>query len=156
MSAHLFRKTLGALRPVDDGGQEIMSKIRDDEIVRVEVKRARNPRHLAKLWVLLKLVADNSPGFVDAEHVLDNLKIAVGHFDMRPGPHGSYPKVRSISYAALDQSAFEAVYDRFLDVIVEKWLPHVSVDDLRSEVELLCGIRSEPDRPRKPAVRRAA
>lgn len=140
MTAILLARSMGSLRPVDDAGEAVIAGIGQGEIVKAEIKRPRNPQHHRLFWALASIVAANSEHWRSAEDVVTALKFATGHTEQFKMPSGQvYELPRSISFAAMNQDAFDAFYDRCIRVIVEKWLPGVSEDGLRQEVLEMIG-----------------
>lgn len=133
-----FVKDLGRLIPRDDAASAAMSKIKHGDVVQVEIKRPRNIMHHRKFFALLNLVFENQSKYESPEHLLAALKASVGHCDFLPGKDGMLIAVpKSIAFHKMDQTAFEAFYDRCIDKIARHFLPGVDSDDLRREVEEL-------------------
>lgn len=112
-----------------------MRRIGAGELVRVTLVRPRNGKHHRKMWALLRIIRENTDAWKTDEDVLFALKMAVGLFDMIPTANGPQARVRSISFSAMDQLQFEAVYDSFCDVIASRVLPGLPADTVRREVE---------------------
>lgn len=140
----MLAKQFGALRPIDTAGEEVISNMGNGEIVSVEIKRPRNVGHHRKLFALLGLVADNHPTYTNVDLVLAAVKIELGHVDILERPNGErVPLPRSISFAKMDQSAFDAFYDGVVKLIVTRFLPGVNRADLEREVnEIILGRRA--------------
>lgn len=69
------------------------------------------------------------------EHLLDGLKIALGHFDTYRLPTGeAVVKPRSISFAKMDQVSFGQFYDRALRLILTRILPRMQRSDLEARI----------------------
>ncbi len=140
MTSYVMRKHLGCLKPVDDAGTTLLSKIKLGADVMVEVKRPRNPLHHRKLFALAKIVADNSDVWPSTEAAITALKLATGHVETFAVPGGKvYEIPRSISFASMDQTAFDQFYDACVKVIVERFLPGVEEEALRNEVLEMLG-----------------
>lgn len=103
----------------------------------VEARRARNPKFHRKLFALLNLVVQNTDRYPSVDVLLFGLKIAVGHCDILIGTDGTskFFMPKSISFESMDQIAFDAFYDRAIDVICRCILPGTDSDALRAEVE---------------------
>jgi hypothetical protein len=138
----IFYKQLGSLRPADDAAREALSKIGNGECVSVELKRPRNIKHHRMYWALLGIVFDNMDGnrypTVDDLHAA--IKIAAGlrtRIELPDGAVGFIPG--SIAFHRMDQTAFDAFYDRVCDLIAKYFLPGVNSTDLKAEVESMIG-----------------
>jgi len=141
MSAPMFfRKEIGGkLTPCDEHAVAALSKVKTGDSVVVEIRRPRNLRHHRKFWALVNLVFNNQEHYESPDHLVAALKTTVGHCDLVPSKDGStmvaLPK--SIAFHRMDQTAFEAFYDKCIDVIARHFLPGVDSDALRAEVEEL-------------------
>lgn len=138
MAAPLFfRKDFGKLVPADDAATAALSKIKFGADVQVKIKRPRNILHHRKLWALANLVADNQEHYETAEQVVAALKAATGHCDWFPMKDGEHMVAipKSIAFHKMDQTEFEAFYDRCIQIVAKHFLPGVEGDALRAEVE---------------------
>lgn len=143
MTQFLVCKHLGRLQPLDDIGAQYLSKIKPNETFLVEIKRARNPRQHRLYWALCNLVADNSEAYDTADQVSFVFKIATGHTMPTVGHDGrTYWQPRSIAFHAMPQEEFRKFLDRCIDVVVTKLLPKVTSEELRAELESICGVQS--------------
>lgn len=157
MTRFLATKFLGALRPADEVGEEVLRKLGQGELVTIEVKQPRNIRFHRLYWALVTLVWQNMDG--DRYPTVDDLhaaiKIAAGlrtRIELPDGTVGFIPG--SISFHKMDQTAFTAFYERVCDLIAKHFLPGVTNDDLRAEVETMTGMDIYGDQRR--ARRKAA
>lgn len=86
----------------------------------VTVKRPRNGAHHRLYWTMCQRIA-NAVGS-EPENVSDLLKIATGHCTLvRTKGYGDVRFPKSISFAAMDQSAFSSFFERCLKVIYSEW-----------------------------------
>jgi len=139
----LARKGLGHLAPVDAAGEDALRKIKMDALVTIEVKRPRNGKHHRLYWALIGVVFQNQERYETPELIHSALKLATGHYDLVKSPSGKEYRIpKSTSFEAMDQSAFSAYYERVCDVIARDFLPGVSVDDIKAEVEQMIGARA--------------
>jgi hypothetical protein len=141
----LCRKELGKLVPVDEAGADAMRKIKHGSIVQIEMKQPRNVQHHRLYWALVTKVWENLPEeiYPDAETLHERLKVAAGirtEFTLPDGTRGFIPG--SIAFHKMDQAEFSAFYDRVCDLIAKHFLPGVSVEDLKAEVEQMIGARA--------------
>lgn len=115
------------LFPVDDEGRELLARVPVDRDVGCDVKQRRNPRHHRLFFCILKFLQDHSPQFenVPIEKIKTAVKLATGHvetfIDSQTG-EVCYV-VKSIAFAALDQTAFNAFFDTACQVIANRWMP---------------------------------
>lgn len=144
--ARIFaQKHLHSLRPVDDAGAEVLRKIKQGEIVTVDIKKPRNIRHHRMFFALMNIVFENTERdtYPTLDDVVGAVKIAAGirtRIALRGGEIGYMPG--SISFSKMDQTQFNEFYDRVCDLVAQHFLPGIDQDDLRSEVESMIGLNS--------------
>ena len=137
----LFRKQLGALRPVDTEGEEALHKIANGTLVTVEMKRGRNLPHMRLFMALLHLVHDNQDRYDSFNSFRAAFTIALGHYDSVVLPDGSVAVTpKSISFANMDQTEFDVFFNDAVDLICRRWLPTVGSEALTREVHEMVGI----------------
>ncbi len=138
MADLLMQKHFGALRPMDEAGEEALRSLPAGAVVRVSMKRPRNVLHHRKFFALLNLVLSNQEHYASQEELLDAIKIGVGHVRLVQLPSGQVYKIpKSISFGSMDQPAFEKFYDAVCDLIVDHFLPGVTKEELAREIEEL-------------------
>lgn len=121
--------------PTDPAAADFMKSLRHGEFITVEAKRPRNIQHHRLFFALVKIVFENQERYETEEHLLAALKVGLGHCDtviLKSGATAFLP--RSISFAKMDQPAFNAFFDKAVDLVVKHFLPGVDSDALRQEV----------------------
>jgi hypothetical protein len=129
-------KAQGTLRPVGVVGEEALAMVPDGGMVLVEMTKPRNPAHHAKFFALLNLIFKNQSHYRTQDEMLDAIKVYVGHCDfmyLRDGSTVARPK--SISFAKMDQLAFNDFYARVVDVVCQYIIPNMDKEDLKRELE---------------------
>lgn len=136
-----LRRQMGALRPIDAVGEQVLADIPPGEIVRVTIRRPRNVQHHRKFFALLNAIYPHQDLYPSEETLLAAIKVALGYGESVKLPDGRTIIVpSSISFAKMDQRAFEGFYDRALTLILTKILPGVDRADLEREVtDILAG-----------------
>lgn len=155
MSRFLASKHLGSLKPVDEAGEEALRSMGQGEIIEVEIKRRRNIKHHRKYWALVTLVHQNMDGdrYPTTEDLHSALKISAGlrtRIELPDGTAGFIPG--SIAFAKMDQAEFTKFFDRICDLVAKHFLPGVTSDELRAEVEELIGADIYGDQRRARAA----
>jgi hypothetical protein len=145
MAKFLAQKHLGSLRPADDAGQDALRKIGNGELVSVEIKKSRNIKHHRMFWALMSIVHENMDHerYPTVEDLTSAVKISAGlrtRIELPNGEVGFIPG--SIAFHKMDQTAFSEFYERVCDLIAKHFLPGVTSDALREEVEIMTGIRA--------------
>ncbi len=131
----LFTKTLGALRPADPEAEDALRKIANGTLVTVEMKRGRNLQHMRLFFALLHLVYENQDRYDTFEGFRAAFTIALGWCETLVLPDGKtafFPK--SISFASMDQTAFDVFFDDAVNLVCQRWLPTVTNEELRCEI----------------------
>lgn len=136
----LCKTRLKALRPLDEYGEEILSTISEHEILKVTISRPRNAAWHRKFFALLNLLFHNQETYDNFEHFRAAFEIALGHcetFQLKSGEKAYIAK--SISFAKLDQSGFEQLWDRAVKLAVTKIIPGLNKEALENELLELIG-----------------
>lgn len=144
MAKFLAIKHFGSLRPADEQGEAALRNIKQGATVTVEMRRPRNPKHHRMFWALMTIVHSNMDGdrYPTVEDLVAAVKIAAGlrtRIELPNGEVGFIPG--SIAFHNLDQSGFDEFYDRVCDLIAKHFLPGVTSNDLKREVEIMIGVR---------------
>lgn len=145
MADTLFmRKTLGGLRPTNRVSQEAYDQIPLGSDVKAEITRPRNLLHHRKWFALLQVIYPHQTLYPTMDTFLAAIKCALGYGETVKLPDGRTVIVpSSISFAKMDQSAFEGFYARALDLITTRILPGIGRDDVEREVAEIIQGRSE-------------
>lgn len=140
MTKLLLQKRLGALRPLDEAGEQTLRAFTEGEVVSIDMPaKPRNVRFHRLYFALLNLVWQNTEQFKTVEHLLTVVKIGIGHADMVQTQTGAeYWHPRSISFAKMDEVAFREFWDKSVDFIIANILP-VGKSELENEVFALLG-----------------
>lgn len=130
------------LFPVDSEGQELINKLRNDRDIGADIVQRRNPRHHRLFFALCQFVKEHSVTFEDAaiDEIKDAVKLACGlvtrYVDSDTAK--TYFVLKSISFAAMDQTEFNVFFQTACDVIAKRWLPEGTLaEDVRRELILM-------------------
>lgn len=116
---HLVR-TPGGLKAADDAAIEALRRVAQGEVVRVELRKVRNPQFHRKFFALLQLVRDSTDAWPTTESLLAALKLEMGHADQHQARDGQVLMVpRSISFGSMDEIEFAEFYERALVTLAE-------------------------------------
>ncbi len=111
------------------------------EIITVEMKRPRNPNHHRLYWALVTLVWQNQERYPTPEDLHAALKISAGLRTQVTLPDGTIGFIPgSIAFHKMDQTQFSAFYNRICDLIAKYFLPGVTSEELKAEVQQMTGI----------------
>jgi hypothetical protein len=145
MAIACFAKSLNALHPADDAAQEIMRSLGRGEIVDVTIRKPRNLQFHRKFFALMNLVwqnIDDHDTYPTVESLVTYYKIATGHRDEYHFQGAVAYIPRSISFAKMDNTEFSAFFNSVADWIAKEFIPGVTNDEVRHEVEGLIGMHS--------------
>lgn len=130
-----MRRTAMGFVPTDGQSEDELHKITIGDEVKVTVKKYRNAGHHRKFFALIKLVLDNQERYQSTVELLDMIKIAVGHVNVRVSPSGQEYKVpASINWASMDQAEFNDFYKRVVDVVCKYFIPGLDEGALKQEL----------------------
>ena len=130
-------KHLVAADPIS---QESVDGMRQGEVVACTMRRPRNVGHHRLFFALLNEVFVNQTRYATLDHLLDTIKIGVGHYDSYPLDDGrELVKPKSISFAIMDQSNFRQFYDRVIELICTRILPNTDSEQLKQRIEDIIG-----------------
>jgi hypothetical protein len=141
MAELIMVKRLGALRPVDDAGEEILNGLPLNEPIKVRITRSRNLNHHRKLFALLQVVFENQSIYPTIEALLTVIKVTLGHCDIVKLPDGQMiPVAHSISFTSMDQTTFNTFYNQVVDLVLLHFLAGIEKTELEREIFNLVGI----------------
>lgn len=129
--------------------------------VDLEVK-ATQPRSLKQMrfiWALARKVAQSGVlGDVDQREAMDYLLLKARHVRYVTttfrGGVDTIPVVKSIRFAAMDQTLFQRLVDRIVYIVTAELIPGMPESQFRAEVEAMAGVSSDPTPPRERAPRK--
>lgn len=135
------RVTANGLVPKYNSDYDAKAKLIIGTDVLCTVSNPRNYEFHKKFWALLRLTVENLPEIVQkmhnihcAEDMLDALCLELGYY--KTVWHGGKPlfQRKSISFAEMDNDAFEIFYDRCIDLILDKYLRGTDKQDLLDNI----------------------
>ncbi len=144
MKRGFFKVTGGRTRllaPSDRESEILLGGYKVGDIVRAQISKPRNPKHHRKYWALLNLVHEGTAVqdlYPTTDKLHQAIKGALGYYSEVKLPGGKvFQVVDSIAYESMDQQAFEAFYNKVVDVIVTQIVPNLDREDLVREVETM-------------------
>lgn len=138
--------TSTGLVPLDDNDLQQYRKLTLGSDVRVRVTMPRNIRFHRKFFALLQIVFCNLPErlqqegrLYSIEALLAAIKIDMGYYSMVKVGGKNVVKLRSISFAKMDEAQFSRFYDLAVTDILNNYLPGTEPGALVQEVEQFIG-----------------
>ena len=128
-------RTISGLAADDESGREALRKIKLGKVVKCEVTTPRNIQHHRKFFALLNTVWMAGGEWESPEDLLIELKIKIGVTkDVILRETGEVVKILgSISFAAMDQAAFDEFYEKAIRALCQM-CGGIESDALRQEV----------------------
>jgi hypothetical protein len=140
------RVTENGLVPLDDNDWEVKKQLKLGSDVHVRVAMPRNIKFHRKFFALLNLTLDNLPEVLqndlhiyNLESLLVAIKIDLGYFSTVNVTGRYVVKLRSISFAKMDEAAFEKFYDIAVTDILNNYLKGTDRNQLLQEVQSFIG-----------------
>jgi len=142
MATELYmRRRLGGLFPTDAMSEEALEALPEDKTVKAVVTMPRNVEHHRKFFALLAAVFPHQDQWPTLDALLVGVKVALGYGETVFLNNGRVVLVPgSISFAKMDQRAFEEFYERAVKLVLTKIVPNVGREDLEAQVfDILAG-----------------
>lgn len=137
----IYRKTISGFVPVNEAAEEFHRKTKLGNDCTLEGRRPRLLAHHKKFWKLMTLVWENQSHYATPEQVCNAFKFAIGHYDVTRykvrGEVIEHHELRSISFAAMDQTEFANFYGRAVTFLVTEVIPGLDREELEQEMLLL-------------------
>jgi hypothetical protein len=132
----LARRTVSGLVACDEQAAEEFRRVPVGVPVYVEIKAARNPKQHRLLFALLNIVTEAGE-YPSTDAALLALKLATGLVESvqmdKAGTVQLIPK--SISFANMRGNEFSAWFETAIQVVITRWLPGMTNEQLRKEIE---------------------
>jgi len=110
------------LEPAYEMDADALDTLRNGTMYKADFRKARNPLHNAKAFVLIKLIYDSQEKYQNIEDLRTELKLQCGSYTHHVRTTGEVIYIpKSWSFADMDQTEFEELYDRLIDVAIENW-----------------------------------
>jgi hypothetical protein len=132
-------RNLTGLIPADDASRDLLRKFKLGSFLIATIRKPRNGKFHRKMFALLSIVWAAAGDWPTVEHLLTDLKLAIGHVEKRQfvnrttGEVFDYIVPMSISYASMDDLEFEKFYERALMELCSM-AGGIEADELREEV----------------------
>lgn len=139
----IFIRSANGLTADDDAAREMLHGIPIGSAVACEISRPRNLQHHRLYWSLCSAIADSIGA--NRENISDLIKIRSGHFVVVKTRSELMKFPRSISFAKMDQAEFSQFYNRACQVVSEEFLPHLTANEVRTQIEQMIGLPPSDD-----------
>ena len=134
--------TQQGLVPMYDSDYEEKKKLKQGEKVLVTIKRPRNYENHKRFFALLRLVVQNLPeqmaramSIYSEEDLLNCIKLDLGMFTTHWQEGRELLKVKSISFASMDESEFSNFFTETINLITNHYLLGMDKETLLEEID---------------------
>lgn len=134
---HLYRYTLDGFRPYNDAAQEQASKCKLGDVVELKPTRVRNGKFHRLFFAILKLISENSNPSITPEQALYFAKVGAGCGDWIDTGHKQLFVPGSISFAAMDQTAFDDFVKLAIPPLCLRFMNGTAPEDVIAEAMAL-------------------
>lgn len=139
----LFLRVCEGSRPhliaSDRASEEYLAKQTPGTIIRCEARKPRHPGHHAKFFAMLKLVWEGTElqdRYPCMDNLLDAFKYEMGYVETFKAVDGTIlTKPKSIAFESMAQDEFQDFYDRAVEIIATRLVPHLDKKDLERQLE---------------------
>ena len=135
MDVYFLKGPRGSLLPADDEQAALLDSIPQSALVKVSLSRVRNPKFHRKYFALLGYAYamwqetqpqreyKGNPVVTSFERFRDEVTILAGHYEPVFSVTGELRlQAKSVSFAKMDEGAFEKFYSNVIDVLLQKVL----------------------------------
>src|SRR5215831_126629 len=121
--------------PSSPMAQEDVALAKMGEEVMCSFSSPRTLKQLRYLWTLVSKVADNTDAFVDKDHAMERLKIAVGFSRFVENPFSGEIELKAKSLKRLSAEKLRDLTDKIIAVVCRDVIPGMEENALRAEIE---------------------
>lgn len=145
MSDLLFTKVRGMLAPATEEATEWLDGVAAGETLRGQMTRPRNVGFHRKFFAMLNVAYNNWPrpeietpfgvATCSRDKFRNDVIVLAGHGEPECNTRGEWRmRAKSISFASMDEDEFSRLYNDVLNVILAKFLPKWTGDDMENAV----------------------
>lgn len=130
----LYQRSLSGFVPFNDEAQEFFSSLKHGEIVELKGAKVRNGKYHRLFFTMLKLISENSNPHISPKAALHFAKVATGTGEVVIDSRGqSHFVPGSISFAKMDQQAFEAFVSMAIPPLVGRFMAGTAPKEVINE-----------------------
>ena len=119
MEIYLVKQFNGMYKPAYDSDLEKSKKHKVNDIIKFEATKPRNIKFHKKFFSLINMVFQNQEVYTDINNLRKELTKACGFYTEYVNHKGvTVYEAKSISFAKMDNTEFDELYNKFLDVVV--------------------------------------
>lgn len=129
----LFRKTMNGFQPYNPAAQDQFDRIKLGEVAELKTTKVRNPRFHRLYFAILRLISENSEPHINEDETLYLAKVGAGCGKWIDTGRKELFVPDSISFAAMDQEAFDAFVKASIPPLVARFMRGTAPDDVIRE-----------------------
>lgn len=135
----LYKFTPDGFRPYNDRAQEMASKCKLGDIIELRPVKVRNGKYHRLFFAILKLISENSNPHISEEQALYFAKVAAGCGAWVDTGRKELFAPNSISFAAMDQNAFEEFVKKAIPPVVTRFMEGTAPEAVIQEAKEIAG-----------------
>ena len=114
----IFKKSLSGFIPASTEAEDILKKIKLNDLVTIDIKKPRSLQNHRRYFALLKIVLDNQDEYKTTDDLLEVIKIKLKLYDVKYTLEGKpYPRLHSINFASMKELEFRKVFNDTLNIL---------------------------------------
>lgn len=126
-----LKKINGVLVPADENAEEIISKLRHGQAIRVKYSLPRNYENHKRFFAFLKVTFDIQDHFDNIKHYRKWVIMKSGHYKIITAPNGyQIFDVDSIAFDKMDEPTFQSLFSDCINVFLGEWGDRITKDEL--------------------------
>lgn len=130
----LFRRTLTGFVPANDEAQTFHARTKNNEFVELKATKVRNGKYHNLFFKMLELISENSEPHISKKAAELYAKMAAGVGEFEPDSKGGQHFIPgSISFAKMDQQAFEDFVQTAIPPLVGRFMVGTAPEELIKE-----------------------
>jgi len=131
-----LKKIHGVLAPADDEAEEVISKLKRGECIRVKYTKPRNYENHKRYFAAIQTMFDMQEHFQNIKQFRIWLQMKAGAYTPVVTPKGTTIFMPdSISFADMDETEFRALFSNCLDAFLETFGDKISKEELLRVVD---------------------
>jgi len=134
--AEIYLRRIGkTLLPADRSSEEILDKMPQGKVMRVEDRFPRNYKFHKKFFSMLETMFDMQEHFTEFEAFRYWITMKASWFEVIEAPNGyQLFRPKSIAFSKMDNEEFEKLYNTVIDTFVSEF-PHITKSELERVLE---------------------
>jgi len=122
-SIFVIKDFANRLEATDMEAEKTLDKIKDNEVIKISIKRNINPAQHRKFWSMFGKVFNNQDKYETETDMLTEIKLKAGHYDEHVTLKGVIIYVpKSISFDEMTQDEFNPFYQKAVNICLKHFI----------------------------------